>query len=1236
MYYLLFLFPLLAYVGIFFKGFYFPLFLVVLTFGFLIFAKKKGVILVYLIIVFAYFLLSYKYNNDNNFLKNMLFQSKTVIVNSYTDLKTNFFKNGKKIIGKQYKKFADIGYEIYDRHGKLLNWSGRCDFYNPQFLKEKVEIKYKDNEASLRYKIKTRGYLYVFRYFLTNLYADASVKSQWLKKIENRTDTTISFYFYPGQFFIYNEPVSYDYFLTHSDYFDSKNNVLYFLLDGFIVKLKQHNREYYLYKLRFNFFLIILFFSITFLFVFQNKKRESVFFFLFYVFLLNLLLHFISPFFILILALFIYLFPSVKCAQNYDFDIKIFLLMLISGGFVIILAHTGYIGILSNLSKLKWLFGRPDFNSFIFIFTLILLYPSIFVLFFALKEKIKEEVLLLSVFLMTLFVPQIFPFVIFALFFYLFLKKRKFIFFFHGSVFILLGLLYFLPLMERKNEIYLENAKIIENIPKRLLKETVLLSENDKMLLKALKNDIHYDDNNFAFFKWVKTPLSKKQYANFLFFTKKSGKIYSSYSYNGHIPSSLKLKNDYIIASKGYVVLKHNLFYKNQEVGAVVAGIKTDFFLNEKMVYPLFFEHFVEGEPIFSTLSNDDQLSSYYYQYIVKKNGEKYLFYLKKGFLVVSNLLFFYILTLIIVFFIALILSKKKISFLGDFKKRIIFFTYILILFPFIFGTFLIFNIYRDNMKSFFYRKAFMYKEKMIRILLLNMDNNGEVQKDVAHRLNEELPYWSIYKNQKHFLSYDEDSIRLNMGVDYVPKKLYTKILSGNDLPLFKLYKAHFNYYFKYSKFPNKVFRLDIVINKLENELFLEKLINYIVIEFFITFIILFLIYKIIKSILMPLSELIVATKVASYGDFSYKVSVDSKIKEIKILLVNFSNMLKKLSIYKKNIEESTRYLHEIFDSMPLALIIYDNNFHITFYNKIVDKYIKDIKYKADIHQFIPFDLAFDEEGASEYRYKGKIFRFVVRKFKNGYLMLIMDVTKLVIAEKIDTWLQMTQEIAHELKNPLMPINFSLNRLEKKINEFDKEKTGELNELISVIKEEVNSISVLVKKIKELATVGEKELALLDIKKELRKIVKGFSSYQINVKFSSQLPNIYFSKNKFYIIMRNILENSIEASFEKKKIEIFVYYDYFRRKTMVGEIDKNKKYLVIHVRDFAGGIEKELLNRIFEPYFSNKKTGSGLGLYLVKKILDEYNGDIALDIREGEGSDFYLLFEVKGENEAKN
>ena len=68
---------------------------------------------------------------------------------------------------------------------------------------------------------------------------------------------------------------------------------------------------------------------------------------------------------------------------------------------------------------------------------------------------------------------------------------------------------------------------------------------------------------------------------------------------------------------------------------------------------------------------------------------------------------------------------------------------------------------------------------------------------------------------------------------------------------------------------------------------------------------------------------------------------------------------------------------------------------------------------------------------------------------------------------------------------------------------------------------------------------------------------------------------------------------------------------------------------MIHVRDYAGGVRDELLDRIFEPYFSDKKGGSGLGMYLVKKYMTQYGGDVKIEVRPGEGLDIYLYFEVK-------
>ncbi|NLO44825.1 MAG: HAMP domain-containing protein [Candidatus Cloacimonetes bacterium] len=221
--------------------------------------------------------------------------------------------------------------------------------------------------------------------------------------------------------------------------------------------------------------------------------------------------------------------------------------------------------------------------------------------------------------------------------------------------------------------------------------------------------------------------------------------------------------------------------------------------------------------------------------------------------------------------------------------------------------------------------------------------------------------------------------------------------------------------------------------------------------------------------------------------------------------------------------------------------------------------------------------------------------------------------TRLLLAEKEMIWKDLSRILAHEIKNPLTPIQLVAQRLEERMESDPKKVCDILPESISIISQEIENLRLLAQDFSNYAKVSQPSKEELLPATLIQEIVKSYSqNYHINLDLADDM-NILFDKTHFYQIITNILQNAIDASGEEGQIKIRLY----------GE----RSYVVISIEDEGMGIHSKDLARIFEPYFSRKSKGTGLGLALVKKLCDANGAVIRVKSKPNEGSTFTLIIE---------
>jgi nitrogen fixation/metabolism regulation signal transduction histidine kinase len=222
---------------------------------------------------------------------------------------------------------------------------------------------------------------------------------------------------------------------------------------------------------------------------------------------------------------------------------------------------------------------------------------------------------------------------------------------------------------------------------------------------------------------------------------------------------------------------------------------------------------------------------------------------------------------------------------------------------------------------------------------------------------------------------------------------------------------------------------------------------------------------------------------------------------------------------------------------------------------------------------------------------------------------------QMIYLEKRAAWQQMARKIAHEIKNPLTPIQLTIQQLVDKYSGPDQDYQKLLTECAQIINEEIGSLRQLVTEFSEFGRLPELQLQIGNFNEILKEIATLYSQ-RVQLNLQENLPATDLDYDRIRRVLINLVENAIQADPDGHPVMV--------------ESKGTNSQIILTVQDRGEGISPENLKRIFEPYYSTKKTGTGLGLAISRLIIEEHGGKISVQSAPGEGSTFILEFPVKG------
>ena len=234
----------------------------------------------------------------------------------------------------------------------------------------------------------------------------------------------------------------------------------------------------------------------------------------------------------------------------------------------------------------------------------------------------------------------------------------------------------------------------------------------------------------------------------------------------------------------------------------------------------------------------------------------------------------------------------------------------------------------------------------------------------------------------------------------------------------------------------------------------------------------------------------------------------------------------------------------------------------------------------------------------------------------NSYNKMIDDLEdsaeRLAKTEREQAWQEMAKQVAHEIKNPLTPMRLTVQSFQKNSGFKSEDEKLKLNDFCEVLIEQIDTMSNVATSFSDFATLPKTQLEKTDIVEATKKVVEIFEQNNITLETSNENIFVKLDKEQWIRVMTNLIKNSIQSIPHDRESNIQV------------KIKESTKKVKIIVSDNGLGVSNKNREKIFEPKFTTKSDGMGLGLGIVRSIINSHRGKISYKSKNKKGTDFTI------------
>lgn len=384
-----------------------------------------------------------------------------------------------------------------------------------------------------------------------------------------------------------------------------------------------------------------------------------------------------------------------------------------------------------------------------------------------------------------------------------------------------------------------------------------------------------------------------------------------------------------------------------------------------------------------------------------------------------------------------------------------------------------------------------------------------------------------------------------------------------------------------------------------------------------------------------PLGFLAAGTRAVAKGDFSQRAPIN-RGDELGFLTESFSVMTGQLSEAKdaaekheKALTQANAYLSSILETLSAGVLTFDERLNLRAYNPSAEEILGQTLENAlpsgdssttgldSMRRLIKDGLSESQEIQSE-----RQVEIVVNESKKvllvristlgggelpGFIVVFDDVTNLLQAQRSALWGEVAQRLAHEIKNPLTPIQLSAERLTHRLGpKLDHDDAAMLSRSIKTIVDQVAALKGMVNAFNEYSRNPDRKSELVDVNELVLDVIELYRATSVAIETKLENKNIFLwgDTGKLRQVLHNLIQNSEQALMGHTNPEILI--------ETVATPDATQ----IRIQDNGPGLSDEVMSRAFDPYYTTKAKGTGLGLAIVRKIVEEHDG--AVSIRNGE------------------
>lgn len=418
------------------------------------------------------------------------------------------------------------------------------------------------------------------------------------------------------------------------------------------------------------------------------------------------------------------------------------------------------------------------------------------------------------------------------------------------------------------------------------------------------------------------------------------------------------------------------------------------------------------------------------------------------------------------------------------------------------------------------------------------------------------------------------------------------------------------------------------------------------------------------RRMVAPLRDLAMGTRAVADGDYETQLPASSE-DEVGFLVESFNDMTRRLARARdetrrsqQQVEDQRRYLETVLSQLSTGVLTLDENGRLFTSNKAASQILRVELHEESgktldelserfpslqpLNQALQTHVPKSGAGATEgedWREEVLILEASARQILMcsgtplsasgglfaGQVIVFDDVTDLIQAQRNAAWSEVARRLAHEIKNPLTPIQLSAERLRHKyLGKMQADESDAFDRLTRTIVQQVEAMKAMVNAFSDYARAPQIQLRDVDVNELVSDVVELYrasnSEIVIDTELAGDVPPLEADADRLRQILHNLIKNAIEASASAGEVRIRIETQLVR--------ESSRDLVEVRTRDFGRGLPENMAEDIFDPHVTTKTKGSGLGLAIVKKIVEEHGGTVWAENQAQGGASVVMRFPV--------